>query len=169
MEAENCWQLLLESSSIKGVWCWLCCGSCCLICWSFAQNKKYSVFAGFITQLCSVWSVCVERGHMFCAYIKLHFPSSLVWLFCHKTYLLPSPDPILVWLVWTNSPVFTPQGYGPVSTTVQIMSELHSIMDTRQVREYPVEIEGEFHNRKTTQECSEDNLNSSAECGEDGK
>ena len=42
-------------------------------------------------------------------------------------------------------------------------------MDTRQVYEYLVEIEGEFHNRKTTQECSEDNLNSSAERGEDGK
>ena len=49
------------------------------------------------------------------------------------------------------------------------MSKLHSIMDTRQVYEYLVEIEGEFHNRKTTQECSEDNLNSSAERGEDGK
>ena len=109
----------------------------------FCTKKKYSVFVGFITQLCSPSNVCVcvERGHTLCAYINLHLPSSLVWLFCRKTYLLPSPDPILVWLVWTNSSVFTPQRYGPVSTTVQIMLELHSIMDTRQVREYPVEID----------------------------
>ena len=28
-----------------------------------------------------------------------------------ETYLLSSPDTILVWLVWNNSPVFTPPGY----------------------------------------------------------
>ena len=57
---------------------------------------------------------------------------------------------MLVWLVWTNSPVFTPPRYGPVSTTVQIMSELHSIMDTRQIREYPVEKEGKLQQKNYT-------------------
>ena len=45
--------------------------------------------------------------------------------------------PSWLWLVWTNSPVFTLTGYRLVATTAQIMPRLHHIMDTHQVREYP--------------------------------
>ena len=42
-----------------------------------------------------------------------------------------------------------PPGYGPLGTMVQIMPELHSIMDTRQVCEYPLEI-GDFTTKNYT-------------------
>ena len=46
-------------------------------------------------------------------------------------------NPSWLWLVWTNSPVFTLTGYRLVGTTVQIMPRLHRIMDTHQVCKYP--------------------------------
>ena len=115
-------------------------GSCiqCLWVWSLSFT---------VLQMC-VWSVHTRCVH---AYTKLTFclhhtwhmqlfclHCTLLWLFCHKTYLLSSS---WLWLVWTNSRVFTPQGNGPVGTMVLIMPGLHRIqtitsMDTCQVREY---------------------------------
>ena len=137
----------------------------------FSQSQVmgvYSVFVGFVTQLCSPTNVCVWSVDMLCAYIK-NFPSSprsaqvfclyctLIWLFHRETYLLSSPDPMVSRYNSTNN-VQTPTYYVDprqvrkypvvllwnslhklwlVGTTVQIMPELHHIMDTRQVREYP--------------------------------
>ena len=93
----------------------------------------YSVLVGFVTQLCSPSNVCVYVWSVdTCAYIKLSFrlhhtrhSSSVfneLWYGCSVMkltfYLHQTP-----WLV---------------GTTVQIMPGLHRVMDTRQVRKYPV-------------------------------
>jgi len=113
----------------------------------------YSLFVGFVTQLCCPSNVCVcvcvERGHMLCAYTNLTFHLYHAWHSCSVftalwfscsvikvTYLHQTTS--WVWLIWANSPVFTPQGYGPVGTTVT--PGLHctrNVVDTRQVHEYP--------------------------------
>ena len=65
---------------------------------------------------------------------------TLVWLFCHKLTFYLHPTLSWLWLVGTNSPVFTPPGCEQVGTTVQIIPGRHhtqSIMDVHQVREYP--------------------------------
>ena len=95
--------------------------------------------------------VCVECGHT-CAYTNLTFHLYHAWHSCSVfTALWFSCSVIKVtfylhqttswlWLIWGNSPVFTPRGYGPVDTTVQITPGLHctrNVVDTRQVREYP--------------------------------
>ena len=110
------------------------------------------MFLGYIQCLCvcslgfAVLQMCMcERGHTHTVCIhKAHFPSSphsaqlfcfhctLVWLFCHKTFLLSLPDPILALastygVTHLSSPH---QGIArPVGTTVQIMPGLHRIMD----------------------------------------
>ena len=71
-----------------------------------------------VLQMC----VCVWSVDTHCGIHKAHFSSSpclaqlfcfhctLVWLFCCEIHLLSSPNPILAWLVWANSPVFSHQG-----------------------------------------------------------
>ena len=98
--------------------------------------------------MCGAWT------HTVCAHIKLTFHLhhalyscsvsvfTALWCGCSVvkvTFYLHQTSSWL-WLVWTNSPVFTPPRYGPVGTTVQMMPRLHciwSIVDTCQVREYP--------------------------------
>ena len=83
---------------------------------------------------------------MLCAYIRVtlclhhtrHSCFGALWWGCSvvKLTFYLHQTPSLLWQVWTNSPVFTPPGYRPVGTTVQIIPRLHRIMDTRQVCEY---------------------------------
>ena len=94
--------------------------------------------------------VCVECGHT-CVYwyIKLTFRLhharhscsvfTTLWCGCSvvKLTLYLHQNPSWLWLVWTNSPVFTPPGYRSVGTTAQIMPRLHRIMDTHQFLKYP--------------------------------
>ena len=66
-----------------------------------------------VLQMCVC--VCVERGHMLCAYTKLTFRlhhtwhrclhCTLVWLFIRKIHLHQTPS--WLWLLCTSSPVFT--------------------------------------------------------------
>ena len=105
--------------------------------------------------VCVCVCVCVECEHTLCAYTMLTFclhlasspgPQSsprsahwlfclqwtLVWLFCRKTYLLSSPDPIFA-LASVETHLSSPHQVG---TMVQIMPGLYRIMNTCQVREY---------------------------------
>ena len=92
-----------------------------VLCYCFAQKLKlvsqvmgvYSVFVGLVTRLavlqmcvCGAWThVCIKKAHSSvftalwcgCSVVKLTF-------YLHQT-------PLWLWLVWTNSPVFTPPGY----------------------------------------------------------
>ena len=110
------------------------------------------VFEGLVTQLYSPASVCVcvECGHT-CVYrytkltFRLHHAQhsctvfTTLWCGCSviKLTLYLHQAPSWLWLVWTNSPVFTPPGYRSVGTTSQIMPRLRHIMDTHQFLEYP--------------------------------
>ena len=103
----------------------------------FYARGLHSVFVGLVTQLCSPSNVCVECRHKLCAYIKLTFHLhharhscsvfTAVWCGCFVRiltfYLHQTPS--WLWLVWTNSPVFTPPGNRQVGTTVQTMPGLH--------------------------------------------
>ena len=97
---------------------------------SYARGL-HSVFVGLVTQLCKC--VCVECRHRLCAYIKLtlrlhtrHSCSVFIALWCGcfvriLTFYLHQT----LWLVLTNSLVFTPPGNRQVGITVQIMPGLH--------------------------------------------
>ena len=81
------------------------------------------MFVGLVTQLWSPSNVCVERRHKLCACITftsvfmtlgIAVLSSLLWcgysvLKLNTFYLHQTPS--WLWLVRTNSPVFTPPGY----------------------------------------------------------
>ena len=98
--------------------CWVCCESSML---GFSKKGQFS-------QVMGVYSVMwvLSFGFAILQTHKAHFSSSphlaqlfclhctLVWLFCRKTYLHQTPS--WLWLVWTNSPVFSPPGYRLVST-----------------------------------------------------
>ena len=105
------------------------------------------MFVGFVTQLCSPSNVCVlsvdrRRVHTqssLSVFITLgttvlsSLRSGVVCLVVKLTYL--HQIPFWLWLVWTNSPIFTPTS---VQTSRHKMPRLPvTVMDTRQVREYP--------------------------------
>ena len=79
-----------------------------------------------------VWPTRLHAWHSCSVFTAL-------WCGCFvvKLTLYFHQTPSWLWLVWTNSPVFTPPGYRPVGTMVQIIPGLHCIMDMRQVRQYP--------------------------------
>ena len=102
------------NESIEGMWCWLCCKSCCsmlgLCFWGI-----FSVCVFVHSALQSFKCVCVERGHTHTVCIhKAHFPSSphsaqlfclhcTLVLFCRKSYLPSIIRTVLALLVWTDS------------------------------------------------------------------
>ena len=111
-------------------------------------SQVYSVFVGLVTQLCSPSNMCVEHAHTLCAYTSsLSVFTTLGTCSCSVFTALCCGCSVIkltcwLWLVWTNSCVFIPQGNGPVGTMVLIMTGLHRIqtitsMDTCQVRKYP--------------------------------
>ena len=110
------------------------------------------VYSGFIThqsfKCVCVWSVdthcaCTQSSlSIFTMLAQLFFlHCTLVWLFCHKTHLLSSPDPTCLWLVQNNTLIFTPPQVWanlPGGTTVQIMPRLNSpYLKYCGPREYP--------------------------------
>ena len=84
--------------------------------WVFSSNGRIQCLWGLVTQLCSPSNACVERGHTLCAYIKLSVFTKLGTFCLHSLwcgsvikqntfYLHQTPS--WLWLVWTNSPVFS--------------------------------------------------------------
>ena len=90
----------------------------------------HSVFTVWSLSLQSFKCVRVEKGHTLCAHTKLTFclhhtrhtctVFTVLWCGCSvvKLTFYLHQTPFWLWLVWTDSPAFTPPGYRPVGTTV---------------------------------------------------